>query len=183
MGNETLSPEAHQALLDKALQEAGDQSRQQLDVANAKCQELQTDNATLQTDNATLRADVTKLEEELDTAQIAFKAAKDQIKTLKDDIAAREDQARLAEVASARAGQVTALGLFDASYVADKAPGWAALPDQDWASRLEEWAQLRPAVSASSETASAMTGTSEALTTVSSEQQPTSAAHAVLGLE
>lgn len=179
---DTVTREAHEALVDKARHDAAADSIKQMEIAQARVHELETANAELDGLNATLRSEVTKLNDELDQAQIAFKAAKDQIRALKDDIKARDVAAQAATIAAARADQVKKLGLFDDEYVAEKASQWAAIPDDDWSQRLEEWSKLRPATQPTDE-ASAMSGTSGSLTSGGTESgNSMTAARAALGL-
>lgn len=178
---ENMSRETHEALLDKALREATADSSKQLDEAQAKLAGLESEKAGLEEANASLKTENAELSTKLDEAQVALKSAQDKVTELEGVIAKRDEAAKVAEIASARAEQVKKLGLFNEEYIAEKAQAWAGVSEEDWASRLEEWTKLRPAP-AQADAASAMTGTSESLTTGGSEQSNITATQRVLGL-
>lgn len=184
----TISKETHDALLAKAVSDATSTTEAalatkttELAAANTKVSELTTEVEQLKGDNA-------RLNSELDTAQVSLKTATDEVASLKNDIAAKDAAAAKAEVASKRADQVKNLALFDDEYVAEKASIWADLADADWALRLEEWSKLKPAAASTEKTtdaASAMSGTSEALTKEpvdAASKSTTPARRAALGL-
>lgn len=187
---DTISKETHEALLEKATRDA-------TEAVNAEIAELKTAKADLEAQVADLTTTKDAAEEEvaslkeanetlngnLDNAQVALKAAQDEVATLKEDVAAKEEEARLAEIASARADQVRNLGLFGEDYVTDKNSAWAAMDEASWTERLEEWKAVKgsaPAASTSTntDTASALTGTREA----NAGEQP-SARRKILGLQ
>lgn len=186
---DTISKETHEALLEKATRDA-------TEALAAEVAELKTAKAALEAQVADLSAAKEVAEEEvaslkeanetlngdLDTAQVALKAAQDEAAALKADIATKEEEARLAEIASTRADQVRNLGLFGEDYVADKASAWAAMDETAWTERLEEWKAVKGSAPAASgtptETASAFSGTREAPV---GEQAP--ARRRVLGLQ
>jgi chromosome segregation ATPase len=134
-----------------------------------------------------LTEDNARLNRELDEAQVKLRAATDEVATLKSDLEAKDEAARLSELASKRAEQVKNLQLFPEDYVSEKASAWARLSDEDWAERIDEWGKARPATAgddkSKTETASAMTGSSGELTkddTASDNKPP--ARRSVLGL-
>lgn len=169
---DTISKETHEALLEKATRDA-------TEAIQAELAELKTAKADLEAQVTDLTATKDAAEEEaaslkeaneslngqLDTAQVALKAAQDEVAALKDDVAAKEEEARLAEIASTRADQVRNLGLFGEDYVTDKSSAWAAMDETSWTDRLEEWKAVKgsaPAASGSTtDNASAMSGTRE----------------------
>lgn len=165
---ETLSKETHLALLDRALAEATATTEEALGRKTEEAAELAAKVAELETASAALKADNVRLNSELDTAQVALKSATDEASSLK---AANDEAAALAaktEIASVRAEQVKNLALFTPEYVTEKAAAWADLADDAWNDRVEEWKALKPATttdSKPSDTASAMTGTTEGLAT------------------
>lgn len=164
-----ISQETHTALLKQAVSDATSVTEKALETVTAEKQGLVNEVAELKAELETAKADNARLNTELDTAQVSLKAATDEVASLKDDIAAKDEAARKADVASKRADQVRNLGLFDDTYVADKASSWADVADEDWAERITEWQKLKPAkadgdTTKTSDTASAMTGTSEGLT-------------------
>lgn len=165
-----ISEETHQALLAKAVADATSATDKALEAKATEATELAGKVETLTTERDTLKADNDRLNKELDTAQVELKAKTDEVaelqKTTEEAAAAAEKQT----VASQRADEVKALGLFGDEYVTEKASAWAELSNEDWASRLDEWKQLKPAAAAPKDdkakkaTDTAMSGTSEDLT-------------------
>lgn len=185
-----ISEETHQALLQKAVADATSATEKALETKTTEAETLKASLAQLESDNAGLKADVDRLNGELDTAQVSLKAANDKATQLEADIAAKDEAARKAETASKRAEQVKNLKLYDDEYVAERASAWAELADDDWASRLDEWAKLKPlkdAPASSDTAASAMSGsgdlTKEPVSTdTAAHTTKPSARRAVLGL-
>lgn len=186
-----MTKETHEALQAKAVADAVAATEQALatkteeaSAATARADKAEAELATAQADNARLNG-------ELDTAQVSLKTATDKVTQLESDIATKDEAAAKAEIASKRAEQVKNLKLYDDTYVAERAEAWADLSDDDWASRLDEWNKIRPAdakVTPITDAASAMSGTSDALTkepsstdTAGETTKPT-ARRAVLGL-
>lgn len=169
LATETLSRETHDALLAKGIKDATSVTEAALDRKTTEAAELTTKVASLTTDNATLTTDNARLNKELDTAQVSLKGATDEVAALKADNAAKDEASRKAEVASKRSEQVRNLKLFPDEYISEKASKWAEATDDDWAERIEEWQKAKPVATGDgkTETASAMTGTTEALTTES----------------
>jgi len=188
---DTISKETHDALLKKAVDDAISATEAALATKTDEAKELADKVKQLETDAASLKADNDRLNQELDTAQVSLKSATDEVTTLKDDIAKKDEAAQKAEIASKRAEQVRNLGLFDETYVSEKAASWADVAEEDWAERVTEWQKLKPVKAAdgdtkTTETASAITGTSEGLTkesvdAASAEDKPP-ARRAALGL-
>lgn len=187
----TMTTETHEALLAKAVADATSTTEAALATKTEEAKSLAAKVEELESDNASLKADNDRLNGELDTAQVSLKAANEKVTQLEADIAAKDEAAAKAEIASKRAEQVKNLKLYDDEYVTERASAWAELTDEDWASRLDEWSKLKPAVDApkSTDTASAMSGTSGDLTkepvstdTAGDHTQKPSARRAVLGL-
>lgn len=187
---DTISKETHDALLQKAVADATSVTEKALETANENNKELTAKLEKLESDNASLKADNDRINGELDKAQVSLKTAQDEVASLKQDIAAKEEQAAKAELASKRGEQVKNLGLFDEKVISERASAWADLAEDDWAARVEEWQHLKPAstttTSTKTDTASAMSGTSEELTKepateTASESKPP-ARRAALGL-
>lgn len=183
----TISQETHEALLAKAVADATTTTEQALERKTIEASELSIKHDELAAKVTALTEDNARLNKELDDAQVKLRAATDEVATLKSDLEAKDEAARLAEVASKRSEQVKNLQLFPEDYIGEKASAWAALSDEDWSERLDEWAKARPATAGDSkttETASAMTGTSGELTkdvdTASDDKPP--ARRTVLGL-
>lgn len=187
--NTMLSQETHAALLEKALNDATSTTTAALATKTNEVADLAAKLAEAVAANEVLTADNARLNKDLDEAQVTIKTATDEVSALKADVASKEETARLSEIASARSTQVENLGLFPKEYVADKASKWAEMADEDWAERLEEWRGIKPAAvegSTSTETASAMEGTSAELTTEpvvdTAASTPVPARRAALGL-
>lgn len=163
-----ISQETHEALLKKAVEDAV--------AATEKALQAKTDEAAtatsrvkeLETELASVKDDNTRLNGELDSAQVQLKSATEKVAELETAAKEADEKARLTEVASKRAEQVKNLGLFTDEYVTEKASSWASFDEAAWGERLEEWKQLKPAsaegTKAATDSASAMTGTSEDLT-------------------
>lgn len=147
-----------------------------LDQAARDLEALNTKVDSLTQENASLKTDVERLQGELDSAQVKLKAALDEAERIQNERA-------LAELASKRSEQVANLGLFSKEYIEEKASKWASIDDVEWAERLEEWQNLKPsaAVAQDSDSASAMSGSSEVLTTEATRK--TSALRSALGLD
>lgn len=162
---DTITQETHEALVEKALRDGTAALEAEKAALVTKVAELDANNATLSSEKAALEAENERLNGELDTAQIAVKAAQDEVATLKADIASKEQEAAKAEIASSRAEQVRTLGLFSEDYIVEKASRWADVDEAAWAERVEEWSAAKATsattVTASTDTASAMTGTRE----------------------
>lgn len=164
---QTISQETHEALLAKAVADATVTTEQALERKTIEASELSIKHDELAAKVSTLTEDNARLNKELDEAQVKLRTVTDENAALKNDIAAKDEAARLSEVASKRADQVKNLQLFPEDYIGEKASAWAALSDEDWSERLDEWAKARPATAGDSkttETASAMTGSSGDLT-------------------
>lgn len=164
----TMSQETHDALVKKAVDDAVKASDAALATANEKIQELSSANEGLETKVSQLETDNADLNKRLDEAQVAEKAATEKAEQLEKDITERDEKAAKAELASKRADQVRNLKLFTDEQIAEKASRWAELSEDDFAERLEEWKSFKPAEgdgsSTSTDSASAMSGSSEQLT-------------------
>lgn len=183
----SISKETHEALLAKAVSDATSATEKALERKTTEAADLASKTTDLEKRVQELTDDNARLNKELDTAQVSLKKATDEVASLQADIAAKDQAARIAELASKRADQVKNLDLFPADYITEKASKWAALSDEDWADRIDEWSKAKPAAKpadAKTDTSSAMTGTSGDLTTdVASEStKQTPARRAVLGL-
>lgn len=162
---ETISQETHEALLDKALRDATASLEAEKAELERKVATLEEAAAAATQEVASLKTENERLNGELDTAQVALKAAQDEAEAFKSEKAAVEEAARIAEVASKRATEVRELALFTEEYVTEKASLWAAMDEAAWNERLGEWkavkGQPRAAAPTSTDTASAMSGSSE----------------------
>lgn len=184
-----ISQEAHEALLKKAVEEAVKTTEAALQAKIEEAAQATSKVSELEKEKAELTTETERLNKDLDAAQVQLTSATDQVKSLTDDIAKKEEDTRLAEVASKRSDQVKNLKLFPDEYVAEKASKWAAFDEAAWSEQLEEWKQLKPAApeaeKATDDKASAMSGTSEDLTKekpVEKASDETPARRAVLGL-
>ena len=158
-----ISQETHEALMQKAVADAVKTTEDALAHKTSELAEAITKLAEFET----VKSDNERLNKELDDAQVQLKSATDKAKTLEEDMAKKDEDAKLAEVASKRAEQVENLKLFKPEYVKDKASKWAVLEDAAWDEQIEEWRQLKPAATEETketDAASAMSGTSEDLT-------------------
>lgn len=185
MTDDMISRETHEALLAKALGDASKANQAALAAAQEEASRFSGEVDRLTSELAQRTTENAETSKALDEAQVQLKAATDKVVALEADIAAKDAAALKAEVASKRADQVTNLALFPKEYIADKASKWADMSDEDWAERLEEWRNLKPAPPVVEDTASAMTGSSEDLTKDPSDKASdttTSARRAILGL-
>ena len=166
-----ISQETHEALLQKAVADATEKLQSELAAATKVADEQTGKAKALEDEVASLKADNDRISTELDAAQVTLKTAQDEVAALKADIAKKDEDAVKAELASKRSEQVKNLGLFKEDYVSEKAAAWAELSDEQWTERLDEWAKLKPADSASTSTdsASAMSGSTGTLTEVGTD--------------
>jgi hypothetical protein len=185
---DTITQETHEALLQKAVDDATKDDR-------ARIAELEEQVSELTNMAETAQARVTELEQaneqvsaELDEAQVKLNAATDENAQLKQDIADRETEAEISERAEERAEQVRNLGLFQEEYVKEKARDWAEISEDDWSARVEEWQKAKgtttgtpttPSETPPQDTSSAMEGSNGE----PSGGRPKSLTRAVLGLD
>lgn len=161
---ETISQETHEALLDKALRDATASLEAEKAELERQVAALTEEASAKSEEAASLKAENDRLNGELDTAQVSLKAAQDEAELLKSEKVAAEEAARVAELASARASEVRELNLFPEDYVTEKASLWAAMDEAAWTERVAEWKAVKvvpAAAPASTDTASAMSGSSE----------------------
>lgn len=181
---ETITKETHEALLQKAVDDATAQLREEkADL------ETQVADLTSERDQAAQRADeaeteVSRLEGELDTAQVKLKSSEDEIASLQEEISERDDAMAKKEKSEERAEEVRALGLFPEEHIAEKAERWATYSDDEFAELIEDWKAARSTSKedGSVETASRITGSSEGAGTNGKSEKTASARRAVLGL-
>lgn len=162
-----ISQEAHEALLAKAVKEATAATEKALETKTSELETATKRVTELETEVTGLKTETSRLNGELDSAQVAKKAAEDKAAELEKANADQAKEAELKELASKRADQVKNLKLYDDKFVAERASHWATLTEDEWTTRLDEWALLKPADAASKTTEStdtAMSGTSEDLT-------------------
>lgn len=180
---DTMLRETHEALLHKAVKDSTTALEAEKASLTEQVAQLTAALATRTEELASAVTENERINSELDTAQVALTAARDEASQLKADIAAKEAEATKAEIASARAAQVRNLGLFEETFITDRASRWADMEEAAWNERLEEWKVAKgtsPApgkTAKTTETASAITGTRD--TQVGGEP---SARRAVLGL-
>lgn len=182
----TMTVETHEALQEKALREATSATEAALATKIQENENLTAEVASLKDAKTVLEGDNARLNGELDQAQISLKVAVDEAASLKQEKAEIEAAALRTEVASKRAEQVRALGLFEETFITEKASHWAELDQAAWDERVEEWGASRQTSTASlTETASALTGTTGALTTetaAASDDHKSPSRRAALGL-
>lgn len=184
---DTLSQETHDALLRTAVADATAALQRDNEALTEQVEELTSERDEAQTKVSTLEGEVARLNDDLDNVQVELAAAQEKVTELESDIAERDEQAQIREVAQERAKQVRNLNLFSDDAIDEKAERWAALSDEDWAERLEEWKGIQGsnaggdgAGDGSTETASAMSGSSEGQDEASKKKS--SARRAILGL-
>lgn len=163
---DTISRETHEALLEKALKDATSTTEAALERKSTEASELAAKVTEFETKISELTAENAELNKKLDVVQVQLKAAQDETAALKADVAAKEEAALKSELAAKRAEQVENLGLFGKEYISEKASKWADIAEDEWNERLDEWKNFKPATpSSTTDTASAMSGTSEDLAT------------------
>lgn len=181
-----ISQEAHEALVKKAVEDAIAATEKALLTKSEEATEAASKAKELEDEVAKLKSDNDRLNSDLDTAQVTLKTAQDEVETLKADIASKDEAAAITEVASKRSEQVKTLGLFTEDYIGEKAEAWAGLSDDAWSERLDEWAKLKPAGETTTDSASALSGTTEKLTdggnTDTASETKVPARRAILGL-
>lgn len=131
-----------QSDLDAAVAAATGPLQQRLAELEAQAQESEVGKAVTQAvgEKETQIAD---LQTQLDTATAARTAAETKLaeaeKYWTDAIAAHEEAVVVAARKEQRIGQATELGVFDANYISTNADRFAAMSDEDFAARIEEW--------------------------------------------
>lgn len=162
---ETITQETHEALLDKALRDAtASWEAEKADLIN-KVATLTEAVTAREEEVASLKTENERVNGELDTAQISLKAAQDETSQLREDIASAEEAKVKAELASKRAEQVRNLQLFPEDSITEKSARWAEMDEASWTERVTEWQAVKGQTPSpaphTSDTASAMTGSSE----------------------
>lgn len=153
----TIAYDTHEALLEKALRENSSASEAELAQRATEIETLKNEVASLTEEKAELETDNARINASLDKAQLELKAATDEVAALKQEKADAEEAARKADIASARAEQIRNLGLFEETFIEERASRWAELDQAAWDERVEEWGNARKG-EASADTASAMSG-------------------------
>jgi chromosome segregation ATPase len=183
---DTLSQETHDALLRTRVADATAALTADNEALTEQVGSLISERDEAAGKVSALEGEVARLNNELDTAQVELASASEKVTELESDIARRDEEAQLREVAQERAKQVRNLKLFADEAIDEKAERWAALSEEDWADRLEEWKGIQATNSGdqagrvpAQETASTLTGTSEGQEEAAEKQ---SARRRVLGL-
>lgn len=169
-----ISQQTHEALLAKAVSDATSATDKALADKAAENEELKGRVEQLEKDNAGLKTDNDRLNGELDKSEVSLKAAQEKVTELEGTIEKAEQDAAKTELASKRADQVRNLKLFTDEKIAEKASRWAELSDDDWAARVEEWQELKPAEAggdANKDSDTSMSGSTETLTKTGEGQQ------------
>jgi uncharacterized coiled-coil protein SlyX len=131
-----------QSDMDAAVAAATGPLQQRLAELEAQAQESEVGKAVAQAvgERETQIAD---LQTQLDTATAARTAAETKLaeteKYWVDTIAAHEEAVTMAARKEQRVGQATELGVFDAKYIEANADRFAAMSDEDFAARIDEW--------------------------------------------
>jgi ribonuclease HII len=146
-----ISEETHSALLEKAVADAVAATTKALETKTEEASAATGKVTELTTERDQLKGEVDRLNTELDKAQVELKAKTDEVASLKTAADEQAKEVEKASVASKRADEVKGLGLFSDDYVVEKASSWADLSTEDWAARLDEWKQLKPASAASAD--------------------------------
>lgn len=156
---EEISKETHEALLAQAVQKAVEEQAGELQTLRSQLETVTAERDDLSSQLETVKGDTERLTGELDAANVELRTANDKVTELTSSIEKRDEEARLAEVASARAEEVRGLELFEEDYVSEKASAWAELSDDAWSERVADWkAMRRPEGDIADDTASAMSG-------------------------
>lgn len=181
---DTITKETHEALLQKAVDDATAQLREEKASLESQVSALTSERDQANERAGELETEVSRLEGELDTAQVKLKTAEDEVASLKEDITSRDEAMAAKELAEKRAEEVRGLGLFPDEHIAEKAERWAKYSDEEFASLLEDWKAARDTskVEGSVETASRFSGSSEGAAGSTKTEKAVSARRAVLGL-
>lgn len=138
---ETFTPEQLQAAVDKAVAEATAplqtkivelEASKEKEATSQQITDFETKIADLETKLDAAVLDATQAKEEKETLQKSWddeKAAEEEAKT----VAARKDE---------RLAKVKEVACFPDEYVEQNADRFAAMSDEDWNARLDEWATL-----------------------------------------
>ncbi|QBQ74863.1 hypothetical protein [Caudovirales GX15bay] len=131
-----------QADLDAAVAAASSGLQQRLAELEAQVQETETGKAIAEA-VAAKDSDISKLQEQLDAAEAARTAAEAQRAELEqfwtDAIAAHEAEATMAARRAERAEAARTAEVLSDEYIEKNADRFAAMSDEDFAARLEEW--------------------------------------------
>jgi uncharacterized coiled-coil protein SlyX len=131
-----------QADLDAAVAEATGPLQQRLADLEAQAQESEVGKAVAQAVGEK-QTQIADLQTELDTATAARTAAETKLaeteKYWVDAVAAHEEAVVVAARKEQRIGQATELGVFNADYIAANADRFAAMSDDEFTARIEEW--------------------------------------------
>ena len=165
-----------QADLDAAVAAATADLQQRLNELGAQMRDTEVGRAVAEA-VAAKETEVSELQDKLDAAEAARTAAEAQLaeteKYWTDAIAAAQEQAEVAARREARVAEAKAAAVLSEAYVDENADRFAAMSDEDFAARLEEWRTIASA------TNSGKTGEIPARTALSAARtddgQPTSA--------
>jgi hypothetical protein len=140
---ERITQETHEALVRAAVEKATSDIAQERDRLRAQLDTLTTEYDAVKAEAAGLTEEAERLTKELDDATVQLQVTNEAKAGLETQLAEREQAAKLAEQATARASQVRNLGLFTEEQIVERAGRWAAVEDQEWAERIEEWKTVR----------------------------------------
>jgi chromosome segregation ATPase len=161
----SVSTEAHEALLAKAVAEAKAQEKEAFDAElaglQAKIDELTRANEAASAELTSLREEAGTSAASLETAQIELKKVTDELEAIKAETARLEAERAKSELAAARADEVRKLDVFTEEFVTERAALWAELSDEAWAARTEEWKSVRTAPKELVDSASLIKGTAD----------------------
>lgn len=97
---------------------------------------------------AELQAQIDEIQAKLDAKEVELTTARDEKSHLEkfwaDAVAEAETVAAAAARKGERVEQLTTAGLFDEKYISENADRFAAMSDEDFTARMEEWKALKP---------------------------------------
>lgn len=137
-----VMPEFTQADIDAAVAAATSPLQQRLTELEAQAQESEVGKA-VSTAVADKETQITDLQTQLDTATAGRTAAESKLTETEqfwtDAIAAHQEAVTIAARKETRLGQAAELKVFSDEYIAQNADRFAAMSDDDFAARIEEW--------------------------------------------
>ena len=138
-----ITQETHDALVRAAVDKATSDLARERDQLHTQLETITAEHDAARAEAAGLIEEAERLQKELDDTHVQLKAATEAKAGLETQLAEREQAARLAEIAAARAAQVRNLHLFSEEQIAEKASRWAGVTDEEWSERIEEWQTVR----------------------------------------
>lgn len=145
MSDTTFTQEDVDAKISEAVDAATADLQKTLDELTAQAQETEVGKAVAEAvagKDTEISELTTKLDEAIIAKSAAEKLAEDTHTYFADHIEAAEQAKVIDAKRDERLAKVREFDAFDEDYLTEHADRWAALTDEDWDARLDEWAKL-----------------------------------------